>query len=528
MLIDIKEVQQRLVKLGYNPGLVDGRGGPLTRGAVTKFQGDHHPPLTIDGDAGVQTMALLRKLTDVSPIRPAQSLMSQEALLKCFPKGKPEILIAFDTIKDEVAAAGLTTTARCAHFLSQVAAETGYMTTLEENLHYSAKRLREVFPSRVTSDVQAEQLAAGGAEAIANFLYGGRYGNKLPGDGFKYRGGGFLQTTFFANYDAIGHANDPETVRTPVGGLRAALNYWVSHGCNAIADGDTGSNSHAVAAAIRKVINGGTNGLDEVLLVLPKYKAILAAAAPIAPAALASAPLPAALKGPAVMPYTTPSTRGAGRLVLWIIGAIVLAAILWWLAASFTSKAAAQAVVTSVAPSGGFYWSSVLSNIIEPLVVTFVIPAIGVWAAALFQKWTGHKTDDSMRASLQAALTNAAGLGARWLGDTIGTTKFEIGNPIVDALVNYVINAAPDALVHFNIVPSSAISSAQKGAGALLSDDVRQTIATKIESKLPQLAAAAGPLAGAILPTVLGGMGPLGQVLGGFASELLPGGQPAT
>ena len=56
---DLKGVQFRLNALGFGAGPVDGIMGPLTRGAVTRFQKDNQPPLKDDGIPGPETQALL-------------------------------------------------------------------------------------------------------------------------------------------------------------------------------------------------------------------------------------------------------------------------------------------------------------------------------------------------------------------------------------------------------------------------------------------------------------------------------------
>ena len=53
----VRTVQRRLIGLGYSPGPVDGRYGPLTEGAVIRFQAAHG--LRVDGLAGPLTLAAL-------------------------------------------------------------------------------------------------------------------------------------------------------------------------------------------------------------------------------------------------------------------------------------------------------------------------------------------------------------------------------------------------------------------------------------------------------------------------------------
>ena len=75
-----------------------------------------------------------------------------------------------------------------------------------ENLNYTTvKRLREVWPTvfKNMSDPQV-QLYVRQPEKLANFMYGGKYGNTQPGDGWKFRGRGFNGITFRDNYRRYG------------------------------------------------------------------------------------------------------------------------------------------------------------------------------------------------------------------------------------------------------------------------------------------------------------------------------------
>jgi putative chitinase len=78
-------------------------------------------------------------------------------------------------------AASIDSADRVHHFVAQIETETGGLRLIAENLNYSAERLLEVFPRRVTPQ-QAEQLAHKPV-LIANHIYNGRLGNRLPNDG---------------------------------------------------------------------------------------------------------------------------------------------------------------------------------------------------------------------------------------------------------------------------------------------------------------------------------------------------------
>ena len=98
--------------------------------------------------------------------------------------------------------------------MAQIQAECGFKPR-SENLNYRASTLRRVFPSRVRSQAFAEELVAAGPAAIANTMYGGRYGN-AQNEGYKYRGRGLIQLTFKSNYETYGpKAGHPEIVQNP-------------------------------------------------------------------------------------------------------------------------------------------------------------------------------------------------------------------------------------------------------------------------------------------------------------------------
>lgn len=93
--------------------------------------------------------------------------------------------------------------AEAAHFLGQCHHESGGFVLMVENLNYSAKRLRAVFP-KYFDEIQAK-YAANNPEAIANRVYANRMGNGdvSTGDGWRHRGRGPLQLTGKNNQTAF-------------------------------------------------------------------------------------------------------------------------------------------------------------------------------------------------------------------------------------------------------------------------------------------------------------------------------------
>ncbi len=156
----------------------------------------------------------------------------------------------------------INTPERVAMFMAQVGHESGGLKRREENLNYSAQRLTQVFP-KYFRDVDPNDYARN-PEKIANRVYGNRMGNgdEESGDGYRYRGRGFIQLTGKNNYQAFANAmgmtldEAVEYLETAEGAAMSAAWFWDMRGLNADADrGDV--------VAVTKKINGGTIGLHE-------------------------------------------------------------------------------------------------------------------------------------------------------------------------------------------------------------------------------------------------------------------------
>jgi putative chitinase len=246
---------------------------------VTKLADSDNPDwwrvrTTIDGieREGFSNKGLMAAV-DVSPT-PAPGLVSKTLLVvrQLAPK-------ALDNYVDAIRQGGplfeqheITTPLRMAHFLAQSLHETGSFTITRESMEYSAPRLLEIFgvgkhSARITPE-EAQTLDHREVE-IAERVYGlgnpakaKELGNTEPGDGFRYRGNGVLQTTGRANHRRMGQAcgldfvGNPDLVTSPEHALKPALQEWTDGNLNAAADQND-------ISRITKVINGGLIGFAE-------------------------------------------------------------------------------------------------------------------------------------------------------------------------------------------------------------------------------------------------------------------------
>ncbi len=186
-------------------------------------------------------------------------------LKKLAPGGRNDLYQAVVDNWSAAENAGINTPLRAQHFLAQLATETGFR-RIDENMNYSAKGLRATFSKARISDADCQRLGRtddrpADQQGIANTVYGGQWGkdnlgNTQPGDGWLYRGSGFIQTTGRENFRRAGHENDPETLRTPGPGFLAAVSYWIQRGCNTPADQDD-------VKEVRRRINPALHALDK-------------------------------------------------------------------------------------------------------------------------------------------------------------------------------------------------------------------------------------------------------------------------
>lgn len=153
---------------------------------------------------------------------------------------------------------------RAAHLLGQASHESAGFTITKENLYYSSpERIQAVWPSRFETIADAEPYAKN-PQALADKVYGGRGGN--DGEGYKWRGRGFIQLTFRDNYRSFASdmrlpevMNDPSLVETEYA-FESAYWYFDKNGLFRMADNGIGTDN---IKAITKRVNGGYHGLDD-------------------------------------------------------------------------------------------------------------------------------------------------------------------------------------------------------------------------------------------------------------------------
>lgn len=168
----------------------------------------------------------------------------------------------------------INTKDRVCAFLAQCGHESGNFSLTVENLNYSAEGLLKIFGKYFTKET-APQYARK-PEKIANRVYANRMGNgdEASGDGWKFRGRGYIQLTGKDNYITCGNSigtdllESPEYLTSVEGAVVSACWFWDKNNLNPIAD-------RCEMKTLTKRINGGFNGLDHRMELYQKAQAVL-------------------------------------------------------------------------------------------------------------------------------------------------------------------------------------------------------------------------------------------------------------
>jgi putative chitinase len=188
----------------------------------------------------------------------------------------PDAVIA--QLPDTIAKFELNTPLRLAHFLAQAGHESGGFKAVNENLNYGAKGLLGIFKKYFPTEAKAKDYERK-PEKIANLVYGSRMGNgpEASGEGYKFRGRGYIQLTGKDNYkafDAVVAENileTPDLVATKYPLLSAAW-FFHKNGLHKIADGGA---TDTVVTSVTKRVNGGTIGLADRIKHFKEYYSLL-------------------------------------------------------------------------------------------------------------------------------------------------------------------------------------------------------------------------------------------------------------
>jgi putative chitinase len=248
----------------------DGQFGPGTESKVKEWQAAHG--LKADGIVGEETLA---KMLGPAPVAAQTTIPASNFKLEKLKGHVPDAVLA--QIPDTAAKFGITNVLRLAHFLAQCGHESGGFKAVSENLNYSADGLKKIFPKYFPGNLN--ESYARQPEKIANRVYSSRMGNgdETSGDGFKFRGRGYIQLTGKSNYSAFDKFVDddilgnPDLVSTKYP-LASAAFFFNNNSLWAVCDKGA---DDATVTAVTKRVNGGTIGLEDRLKHFKEYYSLL-------------------------------------------------------------------------------------------------------------------------------------------------------------------------------------------------------------------------------------------------------------
>jgi putative chitinase len=258
---DVKKLQ---AKLGLT---ADGSFGPNTDKKVKEWQLANG--LTADGIVGPGTWSKMFGAT-TQPVQPTQVVkedvvipVSSEFKLQNLKGHIPDAVIA--QIPETAKKFNITNPLRLAHFLAQCGHESGGFKAVSENLNYSADGLKKIFGKYFPGNLN--ESYARQPEKIASRVYGSRMGNgdESTGEGFKFRGRGYIQLTGKQNYTNFAKFIGEDTVSNPdlvatKYPLASAAFFFDSNKLWSICDKGF---DVATVTAVTKRVNGGTIGLPD-------------------------------------------------------------------------------------------------------------------------------------------------------------------------------------------------------------------------------------------------------------------------
>ena len=278
---EVTALQIQLKALGFDPKGTDGNFGPGTKAALIDFQ--KSKGLQPDGSAGPLTMVALGLSvvgTNTSQPSSATSTSATSGVTLTAPglnlsglTGHLPITVIAQ-IPETASKFGIKSNLRLAHFLAQCALESNRFKATVENLNYSAQRLLKVFP-KYFKGVDPTPYANNSIK-IGNRVYANRMGNgdEASGDGYRFRGRGYIQLTGRNNYTSFSNfigedcTVNPDLVATTYP-LASAAFFFNSNNIWRICD--KGANDATVTAVSTRVNGQNPHAVPERLAFFKEF-----------------------------------------------------------------------------------------------------------------------------------------------------------------------------------------------------------------------------------------------------------------
>ena len=149
------------------------------------------------------------------------------------PADKPTGLVG--SIVNSLKESGITSIKAISNILATIKAETGFKVRSEDTFYRSAESIQKTFGKDRIPTLEFAQQFVGKPEELANEVYKKTDGNSAPGDGYKYRGRGWIQHTGKNQYAAIAKfsgvdvLNNPDLLNDPAVASKALAWFFLKY-----------------------------------------------------------------------------------------------------------------------------------------------------------------------------------------------------------------------------------------------------------------------------------------------------------
>jgi putative chitinase len=195
----------------------------------------------------------------------------EAALLASAPKAPAAAIAGFNAARPRLEQmSALANANRAAHLFGQCSHESGQFTRVVESLHYkTGARIFAVFGRKHFTDIANAEHFARNQEKLGNHVYANRMenGDAASGDGFRFRGRGYLQLTGRENYRKFGARlgidliKNPELATDPATAWLVAGTYFATRSRSGKTTLEWADEDNV--EMVTRIVNGGTNALED-------------------------------------------------------------------------------------------------------------------------------------------------------------------------------------------------------------------------------------------------------------------------
>lgn len=213
--------------------LVDSQGNPVRSGSlddlIEEVVKKETAPTPVTPTAPTPVTPTAPKPVTPSAVTPTKP---PQPVSKPMPSGPSGIV---ETIINSLKQAGITSLTAISNILSQIKSESNFRLSSENMYYTDASKIQQALGKRRFPTLESAEPYVRNPEALGNYAYRTTDGNSEPGDGYKYRGRGWVQHTGKNQYAALSKylgvdlLTNPDLLNDPVLATKALLWFFLSY-----------------------------------------------------------------------------------------------------------------------------------------------------------------------------------------------------------------------------------------------------------------------------------------------------------